>query len=377
MKNVTVGNAIADLREFSGPSLMKLIEVDGDTGILRPFLHNGKSYVSLLNGKKDENGNAVREVVGCENHHLLKNATATLPHEVWLEIDQTVERAAQSELRAVNDLKAAGLTRVIPNGFAVQALMSQRASRVGTAQVSMDPQIQFRKDRPVTDTVLLPLPCISSGFGFGARELATSRRGGLPLDTTGAEDAARACSLLAEKMLIGNSDYDQYQYIANAVIYGYTDHGSRITFTISDPSASGWVGSTLLGELLGAKQDLITAKKRGPYVIYLAPAWSEYLDKDYASATEGTTQTITIRERVLKVDGFTEIRELDELTGWDILIVQMETQTVQEVIGMEWTSVQWEEMGGQSLNWMIMGIYVPRIRADYDGNCGIAHGTTS
>jgi len=372
---VQVGNAVSDVGGLSGPSLTKLIEAGGDAGILRPFRHDRKSYVSLLNGKKNEDGTPQREVIACNDHELLRNTVATLPHEVWLEIDQTVERAAQSELRAVNDLKAAGLTRTIPNGFAVQALMSQRASRVGTAYVGMDPQAGFKKDRPVTDTVLLPLPCIWSGWGFGARELATSQRGGMPLDTTGAEDATRACALMAEKMLIGNSDYDQYKYIANAVIYGYTDHGSRITFTITAPTASGWDGETLVGELLGARQDLITAKKRGPYVIYLAPAWSEYLDNDYVSANAGTTQTITTRERILKIDGFSEIRTLDELTGWDILIVQMETQTVQEVIGMDWTTVQWDELGGQAHNWMILGIYVPRVRADYDGNCGIAHGS--
>ena len=374
---VQVGNAVSDIGGLSGPSLTKLIEAGGDAGILRPFRYDGKSYVSLLNGKKNDDGSPQREVVACADHELLRNAVATLPHEVWLDIDQTVERAAQSELRAVNDLRSAGLVRTIPNGFAVQALMSQRASRVGTAYVGMDPQAGFKKDRPVTDTVLLPLPCIWSGFGFGARELATSRRGGMPLDTTGAEDATRACALMAEKMLIGNSDYDQYQYIANAVIYGYTDHGSRITFTITAPDASGWTGATLVAELLGARQDLIDAKKKGPYIIYLAPAWSQYLDDDYASATAGTTQTVTIRERVLKIDGFQEIRALDELTGWDILIVQMETQTVQEIIGMDWTTVQWEEMGGQAYNWMVLGIYVPRIRADYDGNCGIAHGTTT
>ena len=357
MKNAQIGG-------LDGPSLLKLIEAEGDPGILRPFRHEDKCYVSVTN----------RHTKKRETHQVPFNA-ATLPHESWLDIDQQVTRAAQSELRAVNDLKAAGLVRNIPNGFSVQALMGQRASRVGTAQLGMDPRQGIKTDRPITDTVLLPLPCIWAGFNYGARELAVSRRGGLPLDTTGAEDAGRACALLAEKMLIGNSDYDQYAYIANAKIYGYTDFGSRVTFTVTAPTASGWTGATLLGELLGAKQSLITKHKKGPYVIYLAPAWSQYLDNDFASATAGTTATVTIRNRILQIPAFREIRELDELTGWDILIVQMETETVREVIGMEWTPVQWEEMGGQAINLMVLGIYVPQIRSDYDGNCGIAHGS--
>lgn len=357
---------------LDGPSLFKLIDSEGDAGILRPFLdRDGRSCVSLMNAKTGK-----RETVLCEQHRMLRNTTATLPHEVWLDIDQAVTRAAQKRLRAVADLRSAGLTYNVPNGFAVMALMSQRASRIGTAYVGMDPTEQGGKDRPVIDNVLLPLPCIWANWGFGARELAVSRRGGLPLDTAAAEDSARACAEMAEKMLIGNSDYDQYQYVANAKIWGLTDFTSRVTFTITDPSSSGWTGDTLVNELLAARQSLIGVKKYGPYMIYLSPSWAQYLDDDYAAATAGTTTTITIRERVLKIAGFSEIRELDYLTGWDILIVQMESETVREVIGMEWTPVQWEEQGGQSLNWRIVGIQVPQIRADYDGNCGIAHGTT-
>jgi len=53
----------------------------------------------------------------------------------------------------------------------------------------------------------------------------------------------------------------------------------------------------------------------------------------------------------------------------------MKSNVVREVIGMDWTVVQWEELGGQKLSWMVLGIYVPQLRADYDGNCGINHGS--
>lgn len=351
---------------LDGPSLLKLIDADGDTGILRPWRgDNGKCYVTLWNKQE-----------GKFKHHQIPHNAATLPHESWMQIDQAVTRAAQKPMRAVNDLVSAGLTYNLPNGFAKTVLMTQRASRIGTAYVGMDPQQKGTKDRPVMDTVLLPIPCIWADWGYGARELAVSRQGGMPLDTAAAEDQARACAELAEMMLIGNSNYDQYQYVANAKIYGYTDFTPRVTGNITAPSSSGWSGDTLLGELLAARQDLKDVLKMGPYVLYLAPAWAQYLDDDYASATAGTTATITIRDRILKIDGISEIRELQYLTGWDILMVQLESDTVREVIGMDWTPVQWEEQGGQVLNWRIMGIYVPQIRADYEGNCGINHLTT-
>jgi hypothetical protein len=361
-------------QNLDGPSLVKLIDADGDTGILRPFnindgQHQNKSYIAMKTGKII-NGKPERKV-----HRIPYNA-ALLPHETWLQIDQTVEREVLAKLRAVDDLRSAGLVYNVPNGFAVQALMTQRASRVGTAYLGMDPQEQGGKDRVVFDTVNLPMPCIWSNWGYGARELAVSKRGGLPMDMAGPEDAARACALLAEQMLIGNSSYDQYTYLSGT-IYGYTDFGSRITFHLTEPDEGGWTPATMLVELLAGKQDLITAKKEGPYVLYVSPNWSQYLDDDYNSDTSGQTNTITLRERILKIPDFREIRELTQLTGWDILIVQMETATVREVIGMEFTPVNWEEQGGQVLQGRIIGIYVPQIRSDYEGNCGIAHGNTS
>jgi len=356
----------AQIGGLDGPSLLKLMDAEGDPGILRPFQHDGKCYVELWNKSKGER----------ETHRVPHN-TATLPHEVWLEIDQTVTRAMRKRLKAVADVEEAGLVRNIPNGFAVQALMTQRASRVGTANLGMDPMQTGPKDRHVNDTVLIPLPCIWADWGFGARELAVSRRGGLPLDLASAEDQAFACAELAEKMLIGNSEYDQYQYIANAKIWGYTDFTSRVTGTITIPTADAWVGSTLLGELLTAIQALIAVKKYGPYMMYLAPAWSRYLENDYLSTTAGQTTTITTRERILKHGEIQDIRSLDYLTGWDILLVQMETETVREIIGMDWTTVQWEEQGGNLLNWRILGIRVPQIRSDYDGNCGVCHLTVA
>jgi hypothetical protein len=41
------------------------------------------------------------------------------------------------------------------------------------------------------------------------------------------------------------------------------------------------------------------------------------------------------------------------------------------------TTVQWEEQGGLLLNFKIMAIMVPQLRADHNGNTGIVHGTSA
>lgn len=366
MLNAQIQNLL-QWRGLSGPSVDKLLAADMDPGVLRPWhdpvTHN--CYISLWN----------RQTKKLETHRIpLTNQT--LPHEAWLMIDQNVTRAAQTRLRAVADLVGGGLTFNIPNAMGVPVLMTQRASRVGTAMVAMDPNAKGPNDRQVFDSVNIPLPVTFANWGFSARELAISRRGGLPLDTAMGEDQGRAVADELEHMVIGNSsNYDQFTY-GGGTIYGYTDFPSRITFTITSPAAGGWLPSTLITQLLSARQSLINKKKYGPYVLYMAPAWARYLDTDYLSTTAGQTTTITLRERLLKISGFTEIRELDTLGAvYDILIVQMETETVREIVGMPLSTVMWEEQGGMAQEFKTLCIMVPQVRADYDGNCGIAHGS--
>jgi hypothetical protein len=203
-----------------------------------------------------------------------------------------------------------------------------------------------------------------------------SKQSGLPLDVTGVADATDACARMAEKMLIGNSDYDQYTY-AGGTIYGYTDHTSRATFHLTEPDSSGWTAETMVAELLAGTQELVDIYRTGPFALYLSTAWRQYLENDYVSANAGTTATITLADRIRKISDISEIRYLYDLTGWGALLVQMSSDTVQEVIGMEWTTVQWDNPGGQSMEWLVLGIYVPQIRADYEGRLGISHGAAA
>jgi hypothetical protein len=41
------------------------------------------------------------------------------------------------------------------------------------------------------------------------------------------------------------------------------------------------------------------------------------------------------------------------------------------------TTIQWEEKGGMLQQYRVMCVWVPQLRADYYGNVGIMHGTTS
>jgi len=54
-------------------------------------------------------------------------------------------------------------------------------------------------------------------------------------------------------------------------------------------------------------------------------------------------------------------------------MVQMTSDVIRMVVGMEITTVQWETNGGMLQNFKVMGIIVPQIRSDINSLCGIAY----
>ena len=343
--------------QVTGPVANRLLASNFDTRVLRPFIGaDGRSYVTVTNAR----GQADSMPVG--------NAYATLRKDDWQILDDVVTKVGLERLRGVGDLRAAGLVYNIPNGMSKTVLQTESMSDINPASVSMDGLRESANDRTVFELTNLPLPIIHKDFHFSARQLATSRNGGSPLDTTMAEAAARKVAEEAERLLVGNSTTaDQYAY-GGGTIYGLTDFGGRITRVITAPTASGWTGSTLLDEVLAMMQDSRDAFHYGPWVLYMAPAWARYTGNDFKDGSDKA-----LRSRLLEVDDLNDIRTLDYLTGYTMVLVQQTSDVIREVIGMDLTTVQWESFGGMQINFKVMAIMVPQIRADQNGNTGIVH----
>lgn len=348
--------------QTSNPTVLeKLMAANWDPGVLRPWMdEQGRSWMTI-------NQNGKPKVIRA-------NAQATLTKEAWLQLDTAILKIARNRLRAVADLRAAGLTYTITNGMGTSVLQYQRMNDTGNAIISMDPIRTASDFRPIFDSVYLPLPFIHSDFQLGARELAISRQGGAPLDTTKGEMAGRRVAEETEKLCLGR--LDTYTY-AGGTIYGMTNFTGKLTATITAPTASGWTPATHLAEMLAARQTLQNAKHYGPYMVYYSSAWDKYLDNDYSTAYPNKS----VRQRIAEIDGFSGIRTLDYLdtTGstYNILILEMDSGTIRLVIGMDVTTLEWEEMGGLQKNYKVMCIIIPQLRADMDGNTGILHAATA
>lgn len=326
-----------------------------DPGVLRPWEEGNRSYYSVT-----RNGKQVVE--------FAHNA-ATLRKDEWIHLDQQVVKAAKQRLRVVADLRAKGLQYSIPNGMGTTVLQTETQSDITDASVHMDALANNPHDRPVYDLLNLPLPVIHKDFHISARQLAASRNGGSPFDTAMAELAARKVAEEAEKMTVGTGAAFTY---GGGSVYGLINHPNINTKDITSPTESGWTPALAVTEVL----DMIRRAKAdgmfGPYTLYCSTAWDPYMDADYSSAKGDNTLRMRLKQIGIEV----ETSDYLDTTGaiFRLVLVQMTSDVIRMVIGMEIMVLSWETVGGLQLNFKVMGILVPQIRADQSGNSGIVYG---
>jgi hypothetical protein len=77
----------------------------------------------------------------------------------------------------------------------------------------------------------------------------------------------------------------------------------------------------------------------------------------------------------MEIEGLEDIRVSDTLTADNVILVQMTSDVVRLVNGMNISVVQWDINGGLGIEFKVMAIKVPQIRADQSGKCGIVHGS--
>lgn len=345
-----------------GDAADRLLRNNFDPGVLRPWLgQDGRSYVTKM----------VRNARGqMTPKAFVTNAPATLTRDAWIQFDSVIIRAVRERLRLVADIRAAGLVYNLPNGMSHTVLAYQTVGDGTPATISMDPIRRSETDLPHVDEAFLPLPIIHKDWDLTARQIAVSRQGNVPLDTTLAEQAGRAVAEEIEKLAVGSVSYSY----SGATIYGLINHPDRYTktnMTVPD----GTNGPTVLGDILTLRQALVNTNHFGPYIFYVNSQWAQYLDTDF-SAAKGDQ---TLRQRILAVEGITDVRTLDYLpsTNFACVLVQMSSESIRVVVGMEVTTLQWESQSGLQRHFKTMAMVIPQIRPDTAGEAGLAHGTTA
>ena len=329
-------------------------------GALEDFVYNGNVY----------GGVAQRLLTNGFNTNALRpfGVNAVLRKDEWKVLDDTVVDISKKRLIGVQDLTSRGLVYNIPNGLGTTVLEHETISDMDDAEMNMDGAAPPSEDRVKYSIGYLPLPIVHSGFRINIRALNASRMRGAPLDTTQAAIAARKVAEKIETVLFqGASAYT----FGGGTLRGYVDHPSRVTGSLGDywNSASA-AGSLILDDALAMKQASIDAKRYGPWGLYVPTMYETALDADFKANGD-----LTIRERLLEVEGFEFVKTADFMatSTHQVLLVELQPDTARMVVGLQPTTVEWESQGGMITHYKVMAIMVPQIRADQDGNCGIIH----
>lgn len=389
--------------EPQGQLAGEMNQVRFDPGLMRPWIDgDGGRYMNVRTGRliENEKGESVPELDVVPLGRLINaglvpqvfNATS-LPRLVWEKMDRSIIKASRDRLTAWADLRAANLYSGF-DGMGVTSISRGTMTDAGDAKVDLDGITQTLGDAHLITYDAVPLPITHMGFHFSARQLATSRNGGLPFDTSLAEQAARRISETIEKMTIGEVDYSSIVLgsstdFTRRGIYGFQTQPDKITRTgITDVSSitEGTTQQALKTDVVNMVGDMYDQKFYGPFVLYYSTHYDEIMEYDYYTMTSSgaTSPSITVRQRLEKISNISAVRRLDFMTTTQTLIlVQMNSETVRAVVGMEPKTVQWVEQGGQKICLSVATIQVPDLRAQYIGTsvttrkCGINVATVS
>ncbi len=380
----------------------RLQSVHFNPGMLRPYIASDGSHCVTINTgrtrRDDDKGSPtfnmtvpVYEAVRISDLRQqgfpevpVWNSTS-LRKEEWIKVDQKIIRASRKRLRAWSDLAAANSYGGF-DGMGTMVLEQETMSDPGSAVVDMDGLAEGRNDSPRYNLEGLPLPITHSDFWLSKRRLAVSQNKGTPLNTTMAEAAGRRVAETVEKTLIGtitgvvgNPSPLTSGYNRTSAVYGYTNFPARQTYTsLTTPTGSN-PEATVANFLTII--DLFAAQNfYGPFMVYTSTDWNRFLDNDYARLG-GSNANMTLRDRLRKIDGIADIKRLDYLDAttnpFTLLFVQMTSEVAEAVNGLDLTTIQWDTHGGWKINFKVLCIYVPRLMADFNGNCGILQATVS
>lgn len=318
-------------------------------------------------GKKmDHQGNVAHRLLQNDFNVDSLRTNDTLLYKEWETIDKAVLKEAQLRLNGVNILLQKGLTFEIQNGLSKTVLAWQDASDLEEAEVNMDGISKARRDRPVYDLNYIPLPIFHKGFSYSSREIAASRQGNMPLDTTTAELATRKVTEKVEDFLInGSGDYT----FGGGTIYGLTDFPNRNQGSLTsnwDDSATS--GDVILTDVLEMKSALIADRFHGPYGLWIPTNYETVLDDDFKADSD-----ITIRERILKVTNIERVDVIDYMPSDNVVMLQLTTDVCRIVVGLSIVVVEWDSEGGLRHNFKVMAIMVPQVRSTQADRCGVAH----
>jgi uncharacterized linocin/CFP29 family protein len=326
---------------------------------------NGRTLVSGSVGQRllaaDFDINILRPCAEAAGNGLTVNGV--LLEDEWVMFDRQVQQVARERLPVVTDLIARGLTMALPNAMGVMSIEWERVkSDLVDAEVTMTGLPEATKDRQEFETISMPVPIFHKEFYYNLRHLAAARRNGRSPDVSHAEVATRKIAELVEYTVFNGL------VVGGSTIYGLANHPDRTTGSVTASWATA-TGEQIIADVLAMVEDAtVDNNMDGPFTLYVSRTVGNRLDEDYKANGD-----LTIRQRILQLDGIQSIMATGRLSGTSVLLVQTTSDVVQIIDGIQPTMVEWESHAGFQHNFKIFAIMLPRVRANGWNQTGIAH----
>ncbi len=186
------------------------------------------------------------------NDYLLRSL-APLTAGEWQALDETVVRVAQRNLVARRFLTVFG-----PLGAGIQSFAGDRYVATQAARISMfgadESDLLYPQSRR-----LAPLPILYRDFRLEWRDLESSRRLRIPLDTTGAAIAAADVANLEDRTILNGNDEEQQ--------VGFLNYADRLRVPLGnwDQPGGGFAA------ILNAVTELVGHNMRQPFTVVVPP----------------------------------------------------------------------------------------------------------
>lgn len=288
--------------------------------------------------------------------------TNTLLHkDEWELLDSRVVAISANVLRAIADVRAAGLTTNL-GGLGVLISQYEQVSEMSDAAVNMAVEVDDEEDRVNFPLIGIPVPIISKSFRIDARSLAATRRNGGALDTTHVDTATRKVAEKLEEIFFLGSTLVQ----RGLAIPGVLNHASR---NVVSGGADWGTATNIYPNVLAMVGALQGDNFFGPYNMYVHP--DQYIQMFALNANT----SVPIIRTIEQLPGFTPgcIKASNYVTAGQGVLINMTTDVLDLAIGQDTAPVEWETKGGLVTSYKVLCAMVPRIKSDAIGHSGIAH----
>lgn len=304
---------------------------------------------------------------------LLGNASAILPREAWMELDETTRRVMRDDGGEVFMADLMPLARAVNIGKLVH--MTRVSSDANNPVMrSMSGQVPNAMDKVVYDHRGAPIPIFSTAYGREWREWNTfASEGFAPLqdDQEAATDKIRrdmANYALDGDATIKVAGYQAYGLrnspLTKVINLGAAAGGANIDLTTADADALDAFFSGPFGAMLDAQ--LITEAVN----IYISPEIGRNFDRQMSTA-EGFKPG-TIWEFIQKNRRINKIAVTHKLSGNQFFGFVPRAEYIRPLVGMAVnTTAKVRQNPTDNYQFLVMGAMGIEVRGDYNGKSGV------